>query len=148
MRSPTFTSIWPSASFSSAKAICASLLPPTLTKATSEPNATMVPSMAWPRSSRRALTDASNIVAKSSSCSLTGPPSDLILRDAEGTKMGRVTHAVLVATLLTLPVLVERVSAHHGAGRYDMRTNVELVGKMTRLDFVNPHSYVYFDVMG
>jgi len=62
--------------------------------------------------------------------------------------MTRVTHAVLVATLLTLPVLVERASAHHGAGRYDMRQNVELVGKLTRLDFVNPHSYVYFDVVG
>ena len=62
--------------------------------------------------------------------------------------MTRVTHAVLAATLLTLPLLVEPASAHHGAGRYDMRTNVELVGKMTRLDFVNPHSYVYFDVVG
>jgi hypothetical protein len=62
--------------------------------------------------------------------------------------MTRVTNAVLVATLLMLPVLVEPAFAHHGAGRYDMRTNVELVGKMTRLDFVNPHSYVYFDMVG
>ena len=61
--------------------------------------------------------------------------------------MTRVTHAVLVATVLTVPVLVERAYAHHGAGRYDMRTNVELDGKLTRLDFVNPHSYVYFDVV-
>src|SRR6476619_6813130 len=63
-------------------------------------------------------------------------------------KMTRVTHAVLAATLLTLPVFVERADAHHGAGRYDMRQNVELDGKLTRLDFVNPHSYVYFDVVG
>ena len=62
--------------------------------------------------------------------------------------MTRVTYALLVATLLTLPLLVERADAHHGAGRYDMRTNVELVGKLTRLDFVNPHSYVYFDMVG
>jgi len=41
-----------------------------------------------------------------------------------GTKMARVTHAVLVVTLLTLPVLVERAYAHHGAGLYDMRKNV------------------------
>jgi hypothetical protein len=62
--------------------------------------------------------------------------------------MTRVTQAVLVAILLTVPVLVERADAHHGAGLYDMRKNVELAGKLTRLDFVNPHSYVYFDVVG
>ncbi len=62
--------------------------------------------------------------------------------------MTRVTHAVLVATLLTLPVLVEPAYAHHGAGRYDPRQNVELKGRLTRIDFVNPHSYVYFDVVG
>src|SRR5215510_3866759 len=65
-----------------------------------------------------------------------------------GTMMTRVTHAVLVAVLLTVPVLVERAYAHHGAGLYDMRKNVELEGKITRVDFVNPHTYVYFDVVG
>ena len=62
--------------------------------------------------------------------------------------MTRVTQAVLVATLLTVPVLVERAYAHHGAGLYDPRKNVELEGRLTRLAFVNPHSYVYFDVAG
>ncbi|HVQ14528.1 MAG TPA: DUF6152 family protein [Vicinamibacterales bacterium] len=62
--------------------------------------------------------------------------------------MTRVTHAVLVAALLTVPVLVERADAHHGAGRYDTRKKVEFAGRLTRLDFVNPHSYVYFDVVG
>ena len=62
--------------------------------------------------------------------------------------MTRVTHAVLVASLLTVPVLVERADAHHGAGLYDMRKNVVLEGKLTRVDFVNPHTYVYFDVIG
>ena len=62
--------------------------------------------------------------------------------------MTRWTHAVIVATLLTVPVLVERAYAHHGAGRFDVRKKVELEGKLTRLDFVNPHSYVYFDVVG
>jgi Family of unknown function (DUF6152) len=65
-----------------------------------------------------------------------------------GTKMTKVTHTVLVATLLAVPVLVERAYAHHGAGRYDPRQNMELEGRLTRLDFVNPHSYVYFDVVG
>jgi hypothetical protein len=54
--------------------------------------------------------------------------------------MTRVTHAVLVATLLTLSVIVDRAYAHHGAGRYDPRKSVELEGRLTRLDFVNPHS--------
>jgi hypothetical protein len=62
--------------------------------------------------------------------------------------MTRVTHAVLVAALLTVAVLVERGYAHHGAGQYDMRTKVELEGKVTKVDFVNPHTYVYFDVVG
>ena len=62
--------------------------------------------------------------------------------------MTRVTRAVLVATLLTVPVLVDRADAHHGAGRYDPSKGVGLEGKLTRLDFVNPHSFVYFDLAG
>ena len=62
--------------------------------------------------------------------------------------MTRVTYAVLVATLVTVPPLVERAYAHHGAGLYDVRNNVELEGKVTRVDFVNPHTYIYFDVVG
>jgi hypothetical protein len=61
--------------------------------------------------------------------------------------MRHVTNAALVA-LLAGSVLVERADAHHGIGRYDPRTKVELQGTLTRLDFVNPHSYVYFDVVG
>jgi len=45
MRSPNETSMSPSSSLSSATSICASLLPPTLTKATSAPIETIVPSM-------------------------------------------------------------------------------------------------------
>src|SRR5262252_1933872 len=63
-------------------------------------------------------------------------------------QMTRLTPAVLVATMLAVPMLVERAEAHHGAGLYDMRKNVDLDGKVTRLDFVNPHSYVYFAVVG
>ncbi len=62
--------------------------------------------------------------------------------------MTRVTLAVIVASLLTVAVLVERVDAHHGAGLYESGKNVQLEGRLTRLDFVNPHSYVYFDVVG
>src|SRR4026208_461563 len=75
-------------------------------------------------------------------------PRSLRARQVMGTKMTRVTPALLVGTLLTVPVLVERTDAHHGAGLYDMRKNVELEGKLTKVDFVNPHTYIYFDVVG
>lgn len=38
-------------------------------------------------------------------------------------------------------------SAHHGFGRFDPTTDIEIEGTLTGLDFVNPHSYVYFDVV-
>ena len=62
--------------------------------------------------------------------------------------MTRVTRAVLVAALFALPVLAERAYAHHGAGQYEPRKNIELEGKLTKVDFVNPHTYIYFDVVG
>src|SRR5262245_61672058 len=65
-----------------------------------------------------------------------------------GGKMTRVTRAALVASLLAIPALFQYAEAHHGAGRYDPSKNIELEGKLTRLEFVNPHSYVYFDVAG
>ena len=71
IRSPTLTSMSPSSSFSSATSITASPLPPTSTKATSGPIATIVPSMVCPCVKRLVLIDASNIAAKSSSLSLT-----------------------------------------------------------------------------
>ncbi len=62
--------------------------------------------------------------------------------------MTPMTRAALVATLLTLPTLVERANAHHGAGLYESGKNIQLEGTLTQLAFVNPHSYVYFDVAG
>jgi hypothetical protein len=38
------------------------------------------------------------------------------------------------------------VQAHHGFGRFDRSAEITVEGTLTRLDFVNPHSYVYFDV--
>jgi hypothetical protein len=74
MRSPIETSMSPSASLSSSTSIVASPLPPTSTKATSGPIATIVPSIVCPCSMRFAWSDASNIAAKSSvslmSCSV------------------------------------------------------------------------------
>jgi len=35
--------------------------------------------------------------------------------------------------------------AHHGFGRFDRSKPVEYTGTITSIDFVNPHSYLYFD---
>jgi hypothetical protein len=36
-------------------------------------------------------------------------------------------------------------SAHHGFGNFDRSREVSLEGTITRIDFVNPHAYVYFE---
>lgn len=37
-------------------------------------------------------------------------------------------------------------SAHHGFGNFAMNEDIALSGVITRLDFVNPHAWVHFDV--
>ena len=36
-------------------------------------------------------------------------------------------------------------SAHHGFGNFDRIREVSLEGTITKIDFVNPHAYVYFE---
>jgi len=55
--------------------------------------------------------------------------------------MNRV--ALLVAAFLSI---AESVSAHHGGGTFDGSKELKLTGTFTRLDLVNPHSWIYFDV--
>jgi hypothetical protein len=38
--------------------------------------------------------------------------------------------------------------AHHGFGRFELDKAVQYTGTLTRLELVNPHSYLYFDTMG
>ena len=38
------------------------------------------------------------------------------------------------------------VSAHHGGAAYDGSETVEVVGKVTRFEFVNPHVLIYANV--
>jgi hypothetical protein len=51
--------------------------------------------------------------------------------------------AVVVAALVSV---TQRAAAHHGGGTFDNRKAVTLVGTLTRIDLINPHSWVYFDV--
>jgi hypothetical protein len=50
---------------------------------------------------------------------------------------------ILFSLVLVLPSLAV---AHHGGAEYDMKTTVEFHGKLTRVDMINPHSWIYFDV--
>ncbi len=43
--------------------------------------------------------------------------------------------------------LASTVSAHHGFGRFDMNAEEAWSGTLTGIEFVNPHSYVNFDMM-
>jgi len=36
--------------------------------------------------------------------------------------------------------------AHHGGAEYDMKKTVEFKAKLTRVEMINPHSWIYFDV--
>jgi hypothetical protein len=38
------------------------------------------------------------------------------------------------------------VSAHHGFGTFELSKSVTYTGKLTRLEFINPHSWLYFEV--
>ena len=52
-------------------------------------------------------------------------------------------------TLGTALLLVASTTyAHHGGGRFDSSRAVALTGKLTKIDFINPHSWIYFDVKG
>jgi hypothetical protein len=47
-----------------------------------------------------------------------------------------------VASLLAAPAAL----AHHGFGNFAMDEDITLSGVVTKMDFVNPHSWVHFDV--
>ena len=50
----------------------------------------------------------------------------------------------LAAVLLASPVL-----AHHGfAGRYDEEHPITVMGTVVEVQFLNPHSFIFFDVTG
>jgi hypothetical protein len=56
--------------------------------------------------------------------------------------------AVLTATAAFAAFGVSPAAlAHHGFGLFDRTKPVTLTGKISRIDFVNPHSYLYFDTL-
>ena len=38
------------------------------------------------------------------------------------------------------------LSAHHGAGTFELGKSVTFAGTLTKIEFINPHSWLYFEV--
>jgi hypothetical protein len=52
----------------------------------------------------------------------------------------------VVPILVVCAAYAVSVSAHHGPGTFELGKSVTYTGKLTRIDFVNPHSWLYFEV--
>ena len=52
----------------------------------------------------------------------------------------------LSTVFFLVSLLPQLALAHHGGAEYDLKTTVEYKGKLTRVDMINPHSWIYFDV--
>ena len=54
-----------------------------------------------------------------------------------------------LTSIAALLLAASTAQAHHGtAGQFDHSKSLQVSGTVTRIRFVNPHSYVYFDVVG
>jgi Family of unknown function (DUF6152) len=51
-------------------------------------------------------------------------------------------------TFLLVFLMPQFALAHHGGAEYDLRKTVEFQGKLTSVELINPHSWIYFDVTG
>jgi hypothetical protein len=56
---------------------------------------------------------------------------------------------VMIRALIVIGLFVgvaASASAHHGPGTFELGKSVTYTGKLTRIELVNPHSWLYFDV--
>ena len=61
--------------------------------------------------------------------------------------MGYTLRMIRKASLVALALLVPFVAyAHHGGGSFDLSRSVTYNGTLTKVELVNPHSWLYFDV--
>src|SRR3954447_10314022 len=56
-----------------------------------------------------------------------------------------IRHTALTAVALALAA---PAFAHHGGGSFDLSKSVTYNGVLTKVELVNPHSWLYFDVTG
>jgi hypothetical protein len=50
--------------------------------------------------------------------------------------------------LIALFLSANLAAAHHGAGTFDLSRSITLMGKLTGVDMINPHSWLYFESTG
>ena len=61
-------------------------------------------------------------------------------------KTGRTNMIRRTVFLAALMAFALPAFAHHGGGTFDLSKSVTFQGKLTRLEFINPHSWLYFEV--
>jgi hypothetical protein len=54
----------------------------------------------------------------------------------------------LGAAAIAIALVAAPAAAHHGIGTFDTRQEITIAGTVTKVDFVNPHAYLYLDVTG
>ena len=54
----------------------------------------------------------------------------------------------LAATLVVALSIATAARAHHGGGTFDNTKTIELTGTLTRLELINPHSWIYVNASG
>jgi hypothetical protein len=57
------------------------------------------------------------------------------------------TKSLRLCAVTAAIVAAGAASAHHGFGNFDRTREVSLEGSITKIDFVNPHAYVYFEAI-
>jgi hypothetical protein len=64
---------------------------------------------------------------------------------SKGNRMGMRLRAGVVALAMVAPVAIAQ--AHHSvAGQFDSSKRATLTGVITKIDWINPHTYIYLDV--
>jgi hypothetical protein len=51
-------------------------------------------------------------------------------------------------SLISMLLVSAPAFAHHGPGTFELNKSVTYQGKLTRIEFINPHSWLYFEVTG
>lgn len=51
-----------------------------------------------------------------------------------------------ITAVLTWLLLTSSVQAHHGIANFDLNKDLEITGIVTKVEFLNPHSWLYLDV--
>ena len=56
-----------------------------------------------------------------------------------------IINGIRFAATLVLPLLIAiNANTHQSGGTFDHTKTIELTGKLTRLELINPHSWIYF----